>query len=95
MAAFDHLEWTYGGHLHSFSASGGGNFNKNFPKIQMRGGLPTGLPAGGSDWYISMNLSHFLKQHTPRKDVKTQAGNAIHCLGVLHWRRWLKFKLLD
>ena len=77
------------GHLHSFSASEGGNFNKNFPKIQM----PGELPAGGSDWYISMNLSHFLKQYTPRKDVKTQAGNAIHRLGVLHWRRWLKFKL--
>ena len=29
------------GHLNSFSASGGGN-NKNFPKIQMPGGLPRG-----------------------------------------------------
>ena len=28
------------GHLNSFSASGGGNLNKNFPKIQMPGGLP-------------------------------------------------------
>ena len=28
------------GHLNSFSASGGGNFNENFPKIQMPGGLP-------------------------------------------------------
>ena len=26
------------GHLNSFSASGGGNLNKNFPKIQMPGG---------------------------------------------------------
>ena len=31
------------GHLNSFSASGGGNLNKNFPKIQM----PWGLPGGG------------------------------------------------
>ena len=31
------------GHLNSFSASGGGNLNKNFPKIQM----PRGLPGGG------------------------------------------------
>ena len=32
------------GHLNSFSASGGGNLNKNFPKIQMAGGL---LGGGG------------------------------------------------
>ena len=25
------------GHLNSFSASGGGNLNRNFPKIQMPG----------------------------------------------------------
>ena len=30
------------GHLNSFSASGGGNLNKNFPKIQMPGGCPGG-----------------------------------------------------
>ena len=30
------------GNLNSFSASGGGNLNKNFPKIQMPGGLPGG-----------------------------------------------------
>ena len=30
------------GHLNSFSASGAGNLNKNFPKIQMPGGLPGG-----------------------------------------------------
>ena len=30
------------GHLNSFSASGGGNLNKFFPKIQMPGGLPGG-----------------------------------------------------
>ena len=30
------------GHLNSFSASGGGNLNKNFPKIQIPGGLPGG-----------------------------------------------------
>ena len=32
-------------HLNSFSASGGGSLNKNFPKIQM----PGGLPGGGGD----------------------------------------------
>ena len=30
------------GHLNSFSASGMGNLNKNFPKIQMPGGCPGG-----------------------------------------------------
>ena len=43
------------GHLNSFSASGVGNLNKNFPKIQMPGGIARG---GGVlklrfDWYIS------------------------------------------
>ena len=33
------------GNLNSFSASGVGNLNKNFPKIQM----PGGLPGGGGD----------------------------------------------
>ena len=31
------------GHLNSFSALGGGNVNKNFPKIQ----IPRALPLGG------------------------------------------------
>ena len=46
------------GHLNSFSASGEGNLNKDFPKIQM----PRGVPAGGGggkfklrlDWYITL-----------------------------------------
>ena len=44
------------GDLNSFSASGGGNLNKNFPKLQM----PAGLPGGGGkfklrfDWYITV-----------------------------------------
>ena len=46
------------GHLNSFSASGGGNLNKHFPKIQM----PGGLPGGGMlklrfDWYITRNVT--------------------------------------
>ena len=31
------------GHLNSFSASGVGNLNKNFSKIQMPGGCPGGM----------------------------------------------------
>ena len=31
------------GHLNSFSVLGGGNLNKNFPKIQMPSGLPGGM----------------------------------------------------
>ena len=31
------------GHLNSFSASGVGNLNKNFPQIQMPGGFPGGM----------------------------------------------------
>ena len=42
------------GHLNSFSASGGGNLNKNFAKITNA----RGLPGGGMlklrfDWYIT------------------------------------------
>ena len=42
------------GHLNSFSASGVGNLNKNFPKIQM----PGGLPRGGC---LSFNLTDTLR----------------------------------
>ena len=42
------------GHLNSFSASGGGNLNKNFPKIQM----PRGLPVG-RDVEASIRLVHY------------------------------------
>ena len=42
------------GHLNSFLASGGGNLNKNFPKIQMpRGG---GMLKLRFDWYITSEL---------------------------------------
>ena len=46
------------GQLNSFSASGGGNLNKNFPKIQM----PRGVARGGMlklrfDWYIILFIN--------------------------------------
>ena len=40
------------GHLNSFSASGGGNLNTNFPKIQMPGG---GMLKLRFYWYISLD----------------------------------------
>ena len=45
------------GHLNSFSASGGGNLNKNFAKNTNA----RGLPGGGMlklrfDWYITENI---------------------------------------
>ena len=45
------------GHLNSFSASRGGNFNKNFPKIQMPGGLGMFTCKLRFDWYISLRHS--------------------------------------
>ena len=46
-------------HLNSFSASGGGNLNKNCPNIQMPGGLPGGMLKLRFDWYIIFaRLSH-------------------------------------
>ena len=41
------------GHLNSFSASGGGNLNKNFPKFQMPGGCPGGIFKLRFAWYNS------------------------------------------
>ena len=38
------------GHLNSFLASGGGSLNKNFPKIQM----PGGMFKLSFDWYITL-----------------------------------------
>ena len=43
------------GHLNSFSASGGGNLNKTFLKIQM----PRGLPGGGGDVEASIWLVRY------------------------------------
>ena len=43
------------GYLNSFSASWGGNLNKNFPKIQMPGGLLGGMFKLRVDWYITLS----------------------------------------
>ena len=48
------------GHLNSFPASGGGNLNKNFPIIQMPGGLPGGMFKLRFDWYITSRGSKVL-----------------------------------
>ena len=44
VGAFDHLEWTYDGAFEQLFGlgSGVGNLNKNFPKLQMPGGLTRG-----------------------------------------------------
>ena len=42
VGAFDHLEWTYDGAFEQLFGLGRGEFSKNFPKIQMPGGLPGG-----------------------------------------------------
>ena len=45
------------GHLNSFSGSRGGNLNKNFPKIQMPGGLPRGgMFKLRFDWNITFTV---------------------------------------
>ena len=41
------------GHLNSFSASGGGNLNKNFLNIQMPGVARGGMSKLRFDWYIN------------------------------------------
>ena len=49
-------------HLNSFLASGGGNLNKNFPKIHMPGG-GGGMLKLRFDWYIA-NQKCYLKEVT-------------------------------
>ena len=49
------------GHLNRFSASGVGNLNKNFQKIQIPGGLP-----GGGGGCLSFDLTDTLLVHTSK-----------------------------
>ena len=61
------------GDLNSFSASGGGNLNKNFPKIQMPGGCPGGMLKLRFDWYISSITPHgatYTRASFPSKALK-------------------------
>ena len=45
------------GHLNSFSASGGGNLNKNFAKNTNARGLPEGgMLKLRFDWYITLKM---------------------------------------
>ena len=66
------------GHLNSFSASGGGNLNKNFPKIQ----VPGGLPVGGMfklrfHWYIRKSEGYTLDSGmTPTRSEKKKTLKA-------------------
>ena len=50
------------GHLNSFSASGGGNLNKNFLKIQMPGRLPGGGDVEASIWLVHKLRNLFTAQ---------------------------------
>ena len=67
------------GHLNSFSASGVGNLNKNFPKIQMPGGLPgRGMLKLRLDWYISLfdlDFQHFGWVHTYKLHLSVKLIN--------------------
>ena len=56
MGAFGHLKWTHNGAFEQLFGLRRGEFEQNFPKSQMHGGLPGG---GGMlklqfDWYITM-----------------------------------------
>ena len=52
------------GHLNSFSASGGWNLNKNFPKIQIPGELPEGEDVAASIWLVHKHFK--IHVHTVR-----------------------------
>ena len=57
MGAFDHLEWTCDGAFEQLFGLGRGEFEKNFLKTQLPGGLRRGFPGGmfklRIDWYIT------------------------------------------
>ena len=50
------------GHLNRISASGGGNLDKNFPKIQMPGGVARG---GCLSFDLTDTLMTNFKAHNP------------------------------
>ena len=74
------------GHLNSFSASGGGNLNKNFPKIQMPGGLPGGVMLKlRFDWYIMWYRKH--ENRSPTEVTRaSKNSNSIQAIEIqVNW----------
>ena len=55
------------GHLNSFSASGVGNLNENFQKIQMPGGLPGGQGCLSFDLTVTLN---WIRRHDGRQSSR-------------------------
>ena len=53
-------------YLNSFLASGGGNLNKNFPKLQM----PGELPGGGGGGMFKLQFDWYIIGDRPREDGK-------------------------
>ena len=75
------------GHLNSFSASGVGNLNKNFPKIQMPGGVARGgMFKLRFDWYIIMprmserNITYVQKHKTELKRESLCTKSMLLCV---------------
>ena len=76
------------GHLNSFSASGGGNLNKNFSKNTNARGLPGGMLKLRFDWYISLHvhrlwislLIEFSSKTDKRNITKKISGTFVLCL---------------
>ena len=71
------------GHLNSFSASGGGNLNKNFPNIQMPGGLPGGIFMLRFDWCIISTPKNLGPQSSGPQSINCKTivthNNFRHC----------------
>ena len=74
------------GHLNSFSASGVGNLNKNFPKIQMPGGLP-----GGGGECLSFDLTDTL---TSKYNNTFCQNTALSTTCSMHLRKCTIFRKL-
>ena len=70
------------GHLNSFSASGGGYLNKNFPKIQMHGGLPgVGMLKLRFECYIT-------ESHIPEASLTVRKPVELEKPDLLFWQRF-------
>ena len=69
MGAFDHLEWTYDGAFEQLFSLESGEFDKNFPKIQM----PGGLPRGGC---LSFDLTDTLRESRPIVNLEAKENKS-------------------
>ena len=71
------------GHLNSFSASGGGNLNKNFEKFKCPGGCPGGMLKLRFDWYIISQAAQTLFVIYIRDSIALRLNHLRECMKMV------------